>query len=277
MSYSLTFHQAPLDLKPFIGVFYVFRAHDPISDLPLGALMAQLNWVLAGQFAWSVDGYRRGPGSETAVGATMVAPLVSAAAGTVLVGAGLLPTGWMRLLRAPAFELTNGSASTQDVLERRLVRTEDLAASLDDGALAAVVGKRLRRWYADASPVEAREALITRWLVDRDDSRDRLHGRLGLSERQAERLTKASFGAPPHALAAKYRALRIGARLALEPGLAWDEAGGDRYADQSHFIRDFRRFMGTTPRVYTGALTVAVDVLRRRWRAGSHHPLAVLG
>lgn len=277
MAFSLTFHQAPAALRPYIGVFYVFRAHAAVEDLPLGALMAQLNWVLAGDFAWSIDGCRRAAGAETAVGATMVAPRVTAAPGTVLVGAGVLPAGWAQLLRAPAFELTNASASTRDVLERRLVRTEDINPFVDDASLAAAVALRLQPLYTEATGVDPREALITAWLVNRDDPRDRLHSRLGLSERQVERLAKSIFGAPPHSLAAKYRALRIGARLALEPGLAWDEAGGDRYADQSHFIRDFRRFLGTTPTVYTNASTLALDVLRRRWRAGSHHPLAVLG
>ena len=74
----------------------------------------------------------------------------------------------------------------------------------------------------------------------------RLIAELGVSARQVERLTKRIYGAPPKLLARKYRSLRAASLIGTSQ-LHWSEAAGDAFFDQSHFIRDFKRFTGLTP------------------------------
>jgi AraC-like DNA-binding protein len=48
------------------------------------------------------------------------------------------------------------------------------------------------------------------------------------------------------------------------------------YADQAHFIRDFQRFTGWTPRAFlAGGSTVAAHTLAGRKRAGIVRPLSL--
>ena len=70
--------------------------------------------------------------------------------------------------------------------------------------------------------------------------------RTGLSIRQIERLTKRYYGLPPITLARKYRALRAAAVLARGEDLA-DSGFGNSFYDQSHMIREIKRFAGLTP------------------------------
>ena len=69
---------------------------------------------------------------------------------------------------------------------------------------------------------------------------------LGLSERQLERRVLLRIGLPPKRLA---RLLRFERAVALANATAslTETALAAGYADQSHFIREFRRFSGATP------------------------------
>jgi methylphosphotriester-DNA--protein-cysteine methyltransferase len=65
--------------------------------------------------------------------------------------------------------------------------------------------------------------------------------------RQLERMAKRYYGLPPKTLARKYRALRAASALARGEDL--DDAGlGDSFYDQSHLIREVKRFAGLTPK-----------------------------
>ena len=74
--------------------------------------------------------------------------------------------------------------------------------------------------------------------------------RLGISTRSLERIAAAVFGFSPKLLLQRQRFLRSLAQFMLDPSLAWLETLDWQYYDQAHFIRDFRRFMGTTPSAY---------------------------
>lgn len=74
-----------------------------------------------------------------------------------------------------------------------------------------------------------------------------------MSLRKLERLVKRDFGLPPKQVLRRARALDIAAQLC---GVA-DEAEADelmlRYFDQSHLIREFVAFFGTTPAAFRSA------------------------
>jgi len=74
--------------------------------------------------------------------------------------------------------------------------------------------------------------------------------RLGMNIRSLERLSRRAFGFPPKLLIRRQRFLRSLARFMLDPSLKWLGALDYHYHDQSHFVRDFRRFMGMVPSAY---------------------------
>ena len=73
-----------------------------------------------------------------------------------------------------------------------------------------------------------------------------------LSARQLERRFADVAGAPPKTLARMVRFDAIRTRLMFAPELDLTALAHEfGYADQAHFIRDFRAFTGTTPRRFT--------------------------
>jgi AraC-like DNA-binding protein len=64
----------------------------------------------------------------------------------------------------------------------------------------------------------------------------------GLSRRQLERRCNQLYGVPPKLLARRHRALQAAALIAQ------DRDAPDGFYDQSHMIRELKRFVGLTPR-----------------------------
>lgn len=85
---------------------------------------------------------------------------------------------------------------------------------------------------------------------------------LGLSARQFQRRFKLGAGVPPKALARLIRFEGALGRLMLDPNASLTELAFDLgYADQAHFIRDFRAFAHQTPSAF------AASVRRSHWFA----------
>lgn len=77
--------------------------------------------------------------------------------------------------------------------------------------------------------------------------------RAGIGVRALERLSLSVFGFSPNLLLRRQRFLRSLAQFMLDPSLSWIDTLDSQYVDQPHFIRDFRRFMGTTPSAFAAA------------------------
>jgi AraC-like DNA-binding protein len=73
---------------------------------------------------------------------------------------------------------------------------------------------------------------------------------VGMNVRSLERLSRRAFGFPPKLLLRRQRFLRSLARFMLDPSLTWLSTLDYQYHDQSHFVRDFKRFMGMSPSAY---------------------------
>jgi AraC-like DNA-binding protein len=69
----------------------------------------------------------------------------------------------------------------------------------------------------------------------------------GMSARSVERLARRIYGASPKLLARKYRTLNAAVRLGNGDIPGWADIIGSAYYDQSHFIREFKQFVGITP------------------------------
>jgi AraC-like DNA-binding protein len=189
-----------------------------------------------------------------------------------MVGARLRPDGARRFFPLPQHALTDGIHALGQIdraLARRLEddvagrrSPEGMAAALD-----AVLVRALPAHAPASSPASAAVslALARRGLVRVDD----LAAHAGVGARQLERLFQTDVGLAPKTLLRVtrfqqvLRVLREGASRSRWAAVAADCG----FYDQSHFIRDFKTFVGTAPSAWSvdaTSLAAVFSAIRRR-------------
>ncbi|MFO6446828.1 helix-turn-helix domain-containing protein [Erythrobacter sp. NE805] len=168
-------------------------------------------------------------------------------------GVGLLPAGWAALFGAQAGDYADRfvDALADPAFAALGPLAEELAATTGgfDAELAVVI-RHVERLLEGAAPDPAITRL-TAALVDPDLATvAELAERMGMTVRSLERLARRAFGFPPKLLIRRQRFLRSLAQYMLDPSLKWLTALDWQYHDQSHFVRDFKRFMGMSPSAY---------------------------
>ena len=169
-------------------------------------------------------------------------------------GIGLLPLGWAKFVSVPAAELANAVLDGHS--HPAFAPFTPLAAGLfgespdEAGELARITQyftSRLGTPLADEGRIKAIHAA----LVDPEVvSVAGLVERAGIGQRTVERICDRAFGFPPKLLLRRQRFMRSLAQYMLDPSLKWIGAIDGSYHDQAQFVRDFRQFMGMTPRQY---------------------------
>src|SRR6478735_2903776 len=151
-------------------------------------------------------------------------------------------------LGVPVAELTGCSVPLDAILPRALVAEarEQLGEAPDAATRIRAVERLLAQLPFEADPLVTRATTL---LADAHDeaSVSAIARVLGVSQRQLERRFLARIGVTPKRFATLRRFERAVARVTTAPTLtaAALDAG---YYDQSHFIRDFRRFARSSPR-----------------------------
>jgi AraC-like DNA-binding protein len=169
-------------------------------------------------------------------------------------GIGLLPLGWATLFGAQAADyadrFVDGRADPVFAAFRPLADT--LAASTGDYASElAAIEAHMEHLFAASPPADPAIAALNAALVDPDMvAVADVAARLGVTPRSVELLSRRAFGFAPKLLLRRQRFLRSLERFMLDPSLTWLGALDCHYHDQSHFVRDFRRFMGMCPSDY---------------------------
>src|ERR1700761_5901621 len=169
-----------------------------------------------------------------------------------LVGVGFLPAGWAVLTALPACDYVDDMAPLATLIGPA---AEDLLADVqaapDDAAMVAALDAWFLNHMAGRQAAEALLGTAHEALLDPEVGTVAEGARrLGRSPRQLERLTQTYFGMGPKALLRRQRFLRTFANIRLEPPGSWGKLIDPVYVDQSHFIRDFRHFMGMSPSAY---------------------------
>jgi AraC-like DNA-binding protein len=182
----------------------------------------------------------------------VTSPLLLRPTGRVAVlGVRFLPHGASALLGVPQHELaglTLGIDLLSPRLQHDLVRVQD--GAIDLRAAAAAVQRVLQRWLRPER-IDPR----VRFAVDRIDrgrgmvGMDTLARAAGMSRRHLERQFLATVGITPKRFA---RIIRFQHAVRSLQSSDDRRAGAETaaacgYADQSHFIRDFREFAGCPP------------------------------
>lgn len=264
-------------LKDYLSVFYNFRADVERFEDDDRADLAQIRFLLKGRGGYRfADGHvQEGPEVQV-VGPTTGATHVWVEGPAELFGAGLLPPGWGAIMTIDASTLTNRVIDgtelfgrvARDTLEAlRSAETLDERVAIASALIKELAGRghELPRWFTRT---------VDGWLQSGLNPQvDDLVAATRLSRRQVERLCKRLYGAPPKLLARKYRALR--AAVVLAKGEATTAELLDRgFYDQSHCIREIKRFTGFTPTRIQGDLNELTRLTMKRTEfAGRVAPL----
>ena len=109
---------------------------------------------------------------------------------------------------------------------------------------------------------------IHRALVDPETTNvARLIEKSAISRGAVERICRRAFGFSPKVLLRRQRFMRSLSHFMLDPSLRWTGAIDGHYYDQAQFVRDFRQFMGMTPRQYAALPKPLIsEVMRERAR-----------
>jgi hypothetical protein len=243
------------DLRAFVTEYYVLDS-DP--QLHAGAVSYPLpSWPMI-RITLTPDlvSLRLGPRSydplpRAALWGTTTRAMQTTTYGGVTVGVGITALGWSRLFTISADKVRDQVVPLSTLLPNTAVaalveqlRTADLVTDL-----APILDAFLRAHLLPPTPHdEAIRRLID--LINDEQTEDIASAsvRLGLAPAALRRLSIRFFGYPPKLLLVRARFMRSLVRMMLANNGADYTSIAPTYFDKSHFLRDARRFLDTTPR-----------------------------
>ncbi|WP_332819371.1 AraC family transcriptional regulator [Sphingopyxis sp.] len=238
------------DLADMVSSFYFARVNMPRFDEYERADRPQFRFVTAadGEYVFA-DGHRSVVCKANIVGPTSGRVRAISNCPTRMFGFGMLPAGWAALMGDDAEKLTDRAMDAADLFGPWI---DEVAAALEnapDVEARLVIGNNFAREVLTRNEPAPLWFIRTvdQWLTASASPQvPALVEATGMSIRSVERMTKHYYGLSPRMLARKYRAVRAASALARGEGL--DSAQlGDAFYDQSHLIREIKRFAGATP------------------------------
>ncbi|HMO76699.1 MAG TPA: helix-turn-helix domain-containing protein [Sphingopyxis sp.] len=238
------------DLAELVSSFYFARIDMPLFDEYERADRPQFRFLTHadGEYIFA-DGHRVPATKAQVIGPTSGRVRAIAHGPTCLYGFGLMPAGWAALMGDGAEKLTDRAIDAADLFGSWIDEASDALLGTDAIEERLVIANNIVReilkqdqpaplWFI---------RIVDGWLTGSPSPQvPDLVEATGMSIRSVERMTKHYYGLSPRMLARKYRAVRAAAALAR--GEKLDEAElGDAFYDQSHLIREIKRFAGATP------------------------------
>ncbi len=261
-------------LHGLISSYYWCESEMPVLTDRLRAELGQVRFILDGALTCAYDNGHVAVCPASLVSGPTAGPVTTCAYGPLrMFGAGLMPAGWSALIGADADELADTIVELGSVFGGRAEATHQAIgeAACDAERVAAADRFFTALLTASHSVPTWFTRLADDWLIaSPNPSVDALVSASGMSNRQVERWTKRHYGASPKLLSRKYRALQAAVRLGCGEADTWAEAAGDAFYDQSHFIREFKQFIGVTPTAFLagGAPVSRLTIERRRLLPG---------
>ncbi|MEO5587465.1 MAG: helix-turn-helix domain-containing protein [Novosphingobium sp.] len=257
---KVNFHLPPPELQSYFTTFYLVDI-----DLPDGTEVVDRlhpEWGNLRFYSGKTlivdrhDGSRLTGSSFAATGPSSKAVRFEVGRSRVW-GIGLLPLGWAKFLCVPAATLADAvldGHSHPDFACFAPLAATLFAGQPDERAELARITEYFLGRLGEPVPDEQRINAIHAALLDPEvASVAQIVAQAGIGQRTVERICDRAFGFPPKLLLRRQRFMRSLAQYMLDPSLKWIGAIDGHYHDQAQFVRDFRRFMGMTPREY-GAL-----------------------
>jgi AraC-like DNA-binding protein len=254
-------------LRDIVARHYVFSATLPESFTLVDSLLSETAFIrilAAGEWAGETAPGQWQSGSGALLFGANCRPFRVRVHGPFrVIGIALRPCGWRSLFDEPASDFVERmqpigtlwgddlGAALADVVQ--LQNDKDAIAACEsviEARIDAMGGMRVDH------PMRAFERIVRGdcTMMVQDAARE-----VGLSERQLERRTLASFGHTPKAIMRRSRFLDMAAAM-RGLGQPSDEAlAALRYFDQSHLSREFHRFIGLSPKVFAHTPTPLLD------------------
>lgn len=174
-----------------------------------------------------------------------------------VLGVKFLPGGFRPFYDRPVSALADRRATLMEVFGAEAAELESraLAAPTLDGAFAVIQQFLRARDPARGAASELAGRIVARAASDRGITRvAELGERFGLGPRQLQRLFDEQVGVRPKWVIQRYRLHEAAERIACTPDQDWADLAHELgYADQAHFVRDFRRIVGSSPAAYARA------------------------
>ncbi len=171
-----------------------------------------------------------------------------------VLGTKFRPGGFRPFLAAPVASLHGRVACLGEIFGPDAADLEDRALAFEDAREAfAVVQAFLEARNPLPDPrIELVQAIAARVAADREMTQvEHIEAAFGLGARRLQRLFAEYVGVSPKWMLQRYRLHEAAERIAAGGAFDWPAFALDLgYADQAHFIRDFRRLVGKTPGEY---------------------------
>ncbi len=262
------FAPAP-ELRGLVSSYYFCETQLGVLTDRLRAELGQIRFILAGSLRCTYDDGRGIECPPCLLTGPTGGPVTTEARGPLaMFGAGLMPCGWTTLIGADADELADAIVDLPGVVGPSAdTAYQALGNARTDAERVAAADRFFLGLLSVAHPVPLWfTRLADEWLIATPNPDvDVLVAASGMSSRQVERWTRRHYGASPKLLSRKYRALQAAVRLGNGDADTWAEAAGDSFYDQSHFIREFKQFIGVTPTAFiAGAAPVSRLTIARR-------------
>jgi AraC-like DNA-binding protein len=240
-------------LKPLVTAFYTVEVGGPpelaVED-HLHPEWGNLRFQLSGVWSTDHDGQLQVPSPCSLFGPSSRARRIVVRPGKVQ-GIGFTPLGWARLVRTNAGALADRFVPASEVFGNAIeILGEALALAADGNARGALIEAFLLARLAGA-PAAAHAIRLVELVADPDIATvEALGEAAGLSPARLSRACVRDFGFPPKLLLRRQRFLRTLAAILDRGDRPIGQLIDADYVDQPHFNREFRRFMGMTPRIY---------------------------
>jgi len=238
-------------LRPLITTYYFVATPVPLVD-HLHPEWGNLRFTLSGTWTLTRPGYTdTTPARHALFGPSDRTGTVGTTGPAAMVGVGLTALGWDQLIGEPAHAHANRISEIGGLLGARADALHQQLLTANWPEIPALFDAFFAALAAAAPPpdpviLRAQAALLS----GRIDSVPDFAAEVGVTERTLERLCKRVFGFTPKRLLRRQRFLRTLAEIGDRLDQPLSELLDGSYYDQSHFIREFRAYMGMAPLAY---------------------------
>lgn len=269
------------NIRQYVSSYY--DAHVPMgfSDF-MRAEIPNLRLIISGSVTWPMGGktYTFNTGDMILTGATFAASPITFSDDFRVFGMAVTPLGWANMFDLSSADLADDIIALRGFVEPTVEPLLEIALNVDgakralaaDDIISALIKPR------DDLPLTHMDA-ITQWLTNPEPSElSDLLDNIELSHRQVDRICRQYFGASPKKLHSKFRALHSANRLTWKELTDWRDIALTSYYDQSHFIREFKRYNGRTPKEFImGAHNLVRQSIKDRLAISHGSPFSLIG
>lgn len=251
---NVRFSRPQRELVAFISTYYFVEISGPagseVEDF-LQSEWGELRFHCGGDSNVATDeGRFATPPAAALFGPTSRVRLIHARPG-VLTAVSFTPQGWAHLVRVNAATLADKFVAAASILPGIGTLDAALASVSDDEARVQLLDAYFRARSAVGPPCDPRIGVVAAAVNAASDAKvGELAHRVGMTTTQLARGTQRWFGFPTKTLLRRRRFVRTLALLHQSNGRSIGRIVDESYYDQSHFNREFRYFMGMSPRTY---------------------------